>query len=128
MSEKVSLPIQCTDVRLRLAGDSSPDSTLATGSVELNKGLAVRIRVLKSSKGPFVKMPNFRIGDGDDAQWFDYVFPIGEYGKEIRQHINDYVLKEYEHKLTMADEEATAEATETAEAATEAGEDTPFEE
>ena len=128
MSEKVSLPIQCTDVRLRLAGDSSPDSTLATGSVELNKGLAVRIRVLKSSKGPFVKMPNFRIGDGDDAQWFDYVFPIGEYGKEIRQHINDYVLKEYEHKLTMADEEATAEATETPEAASEAGEDTPFEE
>ena len=127
MSEKVSLPIQCTDARLRLAGEKSPDSTLATGSVEVNGSLAIRIRVLKSKSGPFVKMPNFRIGQGEDASWCDYVVPVGEHGAAIRQHINDYVLKEYNHKVEMAAEEATTEAaTETAEATAEAGDDSPF--
>lgn len=128
MSEKVSLPIQCTDVRLRLAGEDSPDSTLATGTVEVNSGLAIRIRILKSKTGPFVKMPNFRIGEGENAQWFDYVFPVGKYGAAIRNHVNEYVLKEYNHKLAMAEEEATTEATEETAEADASADDSPFDE
>ena len=126
MSKKGSLPIRVTNVTLKLAGDDSPDSTLATGLAEVNGGLAIRIRVLKSKDGPFAKMPNFRIGEGDDARWFDYVFPTGEYGREIRNHINERVLKEYNHKLETYTDEVVVDEAETADA--DASDDSPFDE
>lgn len=124
MSKK-SLPIRVTNVTLKLRSDDSPDSTLATGLVELNSILNIRGRILKSKDGPFWKMPNFRIGEGDGARWYDYVFPTGEQGRELRDHINAKAVGHYELLLKNLSEEEETSVESDAELAEK---DTPFEE
>lgn len=117
-----SLPLKITDVSLKLSEEGSPEHTLATGLVVYNHGLKVRIRVMKSQNGPFAKLPNFRVGDGDGAKFFDYVFFGGEVAKALRDDLNDKVITEYDHKVKQYADEADAVQSTAA-----ADDDSPFE-
>ncbi|MCK5292499.1 MAG: hypothetical protein KAR39_10855 [Thermoplasmata archaeon] len=117
-----SLPLKITDVSLKLSEEGSPEHTLATGIVEYNYGIKVRVRVMKSQNGPFAKLPNFRVGAGDTAKFFDYVFFGGAAAKALRDNLNAKVIASYDHKVAEFAEEAEAvEATATV------SDDTPFE-
>ena len=123
MSE--SLLLKITDVEIRLASDSSPESTLATGRVVYNHGLIIRIRVMKSTKnGPFGKMPNFRIGEGDGARWFDYTYFGVPNARKLREEFNTAVVAAYEAKAGILGQAVEVAADESPDA-TEV-EDTPF--
>ena len=120
-----SLLLKITDVEIRLAKEGSPESTLATGRVTYNDGLHIRVRVMKSTKnGPFGKMPNFRIGDGDAARWFDYAYFGGPNARKLREEFNTAVVASYEAKAGILGQ-AVEVVTDQAPDATEV-EDTPF--
>lgn len=122
MSE--SLLLKITDVEIRMAGEDAPESTLATGRVVYNHGLFIRVRVMKSTKnGPFGKMPNFRIGEGDAARWFDYVYFGGPNARALREEFNTAVVKAYQAKAGILGQtvEVVVEAPEGTEV-----EDAPF--
>ncbi len=117
-----SLSLKITDVSLKLSEEGTPEHTLATGIVIYNHGLKVRVRVMKSQNGPFAKLPNFRVGEGDKARFFDYVFFGGEAAKALRDNLNAKVIAAYDHKVAEFSDEAEAvEVTGTA------SDDTPFE-
>lgn len=116
-----SLPLRITDVSLKLSEEGSPEHTLASGIVVYNHGLKVRVRVMKSQNGPFAKLPNFRVGQAEEAKFFDYVFFGGEVAKALRDDLNDKVIAEYDHKVKQyADETDAVQSTATAD------DDTPF--
>jgi len=120
-----SLLLKITDVEIRLASADSPESTLATGRVTYNHGLHIRVRVMKSTKnGPFGKMPNFRIGDGDAARWFDYAYFGGPNARKLREEFNTAVVASYEAKAGILGQAVEVVADEAPEA-TEV-DDTPF--
>jgi DNA-binding cell septation regulator SpoVG len=120
MSEDLVLKITKVDLELKPEG---PAHTLATGTVTYNSGLKVRIRVMDSQKGPFAKLPNFRIGEGNDAKFFDYVFFTGDNPKALRDDLNAKVIAEYNHIVTQYAEGEGVTSTD----ATDAEDDSPFE-
>ena len=123
MSEGLLLKI--TDVEIRMPSDTSPESTLATGRVTYNHGLHIRIRVMKSTKnGAFGKLPNFRIGEGDAARWFDYAYFGGPNARKLREEFNTAVVASYEAKAGILGQ-AVEVVADTAPEGTEV-EDTPF--
>lgn len=96
-----SLPLEITNVSIRLPGEKTPKSTLATGLVVYNGHLNIRIRVLHSKNGPFPKMPNFRIGEGDAAKWYDYAFFTGDHGEALRNDFQERVIAMYNAKVSV---------------------------
>lgn len=120
MAEDHVLKITSVDLELRPDG---PAHTLATGTVVYNAGLKVRIRVMDSKKGPFAKLPNFRIGEGKEATFFDYVFFTGDNPKALRDDLNAKVVAHYNFIVAQYAEGEGVTATD----ATDAEDDTPFE-
>lgn len=119
MSEDLSLKITKVDLQLKTDG---PAHTLATGSVTYNHGLRVRVRVMDSKTGPFAKLPNFRIGEGEAAKFFDYVFFTGDNPKALRDDLNAKVVAEYNHIVAQyAEGEAVTSGD-----AKDADDDSPF--
>jgi len=117
------LPLKITKVNLNLSKDG-PEHTLATGQVIYNGGLKIRIRVMDGKNGPFAKLPNFRMGDGAEARWFDYVFFGGNSPKALRDDLNAKVVAEYNHIVAQYEE---GEAVDTKTADADAGDDdSPF--
>lgn len=127
MSEK-TLPLTITNVSIRLPGEKTPESTLATGLVTYNESLNIRIRVLRSKNGPFPKMPNFRIGDGESARWFDYVFFTGDHQEALRKDFQDRIIAMYNAKATVLGKEVVTSEEVSIEADAELGDDEPFNE
>lgn len=119
-----NLPLKITKVNLNLS-KGGPEHTLATGQVIYNGALKIRIRVMDGKNGPFAKLPNFRMGDGNDARWFDYVFFGGDNPKALRDDLNAKVVAEYNHIVSQYEE---GEAVDTKTADTETDDDTPFDE
>jgi len=120
MAEDHVLKITKVNLELRPEG---PAHTLATGIVIYNGALKVRIRVMDSKKGPFAKLPNFRIGEGKEARFFDYVFFGGENPKALRDDLNAKVIAEYDHIVAQY---AEGEGVTTTDATDDADDDTPF--
>ena len=74
-----------------------PEGTCkATASVNINGCFAVRgIKIMESSKGLFVSMPSYKVGN----DYKDICFPITP---ECRKQLNDAVLGAYEQALTQS--------------------------
>lgn len=73
------------DVRVYPVKDSK--YTLANANVDINGVFAIRgVKVIRSEKGPFVAMPQYKDSHGD---YRDICFPCT---KEARQQFNDAVL------------------------------------
>ena len=74
-----------------------PEGTCkATASVNINGCFAVRgVKVMESSKGLFVSMPSYKVGN----EYKDICFPITP---ECRKQLNDAVLGAYEQALTQS--------------------------
>ena len=74
-----------------------PEGTCkATASVNINGCFAVRgVKVMESSKGLFVSMPSYKVGN----DYKDICFPITP---ECRKQLNDAVLGAYEQALTQS--------------------------
>ena len=68
--------------------------TLANANVDINGVFAIRgVKVIRSEKGPFVAMPQYKDSRGD---YHDICFPCT---KEARQQFNDAVLDAYEQSF-----------------------------
>lgn len=115
--------LKITNVSLELKPEG-PAHTLATGTVTYNSGLKIRIRVMDSQKGPFAKLPNFRIGEGKEAKFWDYVFFTGSNPKALRDDLNAKVVAEYNH---MVAQYAEGEGVTATDATDDAEDDSPFE-
>ena len=88
------------DVRVYPVKDSK--YTLANANVDINGVFAIRgVKVIRSEKGPFVAMPQYKDSHGD--------FPCT---KEARQQFNDAVLNAYEQSLRQAQQPDNAPAAE----------------
>ena len=87
------LPMQY-DVRIHSIQFDGP--CRATASLNINGCFAVRgIKVMESSKGLFVSMPSYKVGN----EYKDICFPITP---ECRKQLNDAVLGAYEQALTQS--------------------------
>jgi hypothetical protein len=93
------------DVRVYPVKDSK--YTLANANVDINGVFAIRgVKVIRSEKGPFVAMPQYKDSHGD---YHDICFPCT---KEARQQFNDAVLNAYEQSLGQAQQPDNAPAAE----------------
>ena len=93
------------DVRVYPVKDSK--YTLANANVDINGVFAIRgVKVIRSEKGPFVAMPQYKDSHGD---YHDICFPCT---KEARQQFNDAVLNAYEQSLRQAQQPDNAPAAE----------------
>ena len=62
----------------------------ASASITVDDSLVITgLKVIDGNKGLFVSMPNYKTKDGE---YKDSVFPLS---KELRQQIQEVVLKEY---------------------------------
>ena len=93
------------DVRVYPVKDSK--YTLANANVDINGVFAISgVKVIRSEKGPFVAMPQYKDSRGD---YHDICFPCT---KEARQQFNDAVLNAYEQSLGQAQQPDNAPAAE----------------
>ena len=98
------LPVEYA-VRIYPVKDSK--YTLANANVDINGAFAIRgVKVIRSEKGPFVAMPQYKDSHGD---YHDICFPCT---KEARQQFNDAVLNAYEQSLGQAQQPDNAPAAE----------------
>jgi stage V sporulation protein G len=80
---------------VRIFGAKSSGTQRATASVNINGAFAIRgVKVLESSKGLFVAMPQYKVG----SEYKDICFPCT---KESREQFNAAVMKAYEQALTQ---------------------------
>ena len=83
-----------TDIRMRLAKDSSKN-VMATASITIDDEFVVHdIKVISGSKGLFIGMPSRR--GGRDNEYKDIAHPIK---LETREHIQKLILDKYEEML-----------------------------
>ena len=88
--ENGATPMQ-VDVKIHTLHTSG--AVLANASVDLNGCFAIRgVRVVDSSKGPFVSMPGYKTSKG----YSDVCFPCT---KECRQQCNQAVLDAYQQEM-----------------------------
>lgn len=88
------------DVRIFGAKDSG--ATRATATVNINGIFAVRgVKVLESSKGLFVAMPQYKVG----SDYKDICFPCT---REAHEQLSNAVMKAYEQALTQTQAQGSA--------------------
>ena len=88
------------DYDVRIFGAKSSGTQRATASVNINGAFAVRgVKVLESSNGLFVAMPQYKVG----SDYKDICFPCT---KESREQFNAAVMKAYEQTLTQTQHQA----------------------
>ena len=91
------LPI---DYDVRIFGAKNSGTQRATASVNISGAFAIRgVKVLESSKGLFVAMPQYKVG----SDYKDICFPCT---KESREQFNAAVMKAYEHALSQTQTQA----------------------
>lgn len=89
---------------VRIFGAKSSGTQRATASVNINGAFAIRgVKVLESSKGLFVAMPQYKVGSG----YKDICFPCT---KESREQFNAAVMKAYEQALNQKQSQAQSDA------------------
>ncbi|WP_283608489.1 SpoVG family protein [Faecalispora anaeroviscerum] len=93
-SAEQSMPMK-VDVKI---GSIRPEGSVrAIASVNLNNCFAIRnVKVVDSSKGPFVAMPSYKAGNGE---YKDICFPVTA---AFRQQLNTAVLDAYHQALTQS--------------------------
>ena len=83
------------EMDVRIYSINTSGNVLANASVTLGGCFAVRnLRIVNSSKGPFVSMPSYRTSEGPK----DVCFPCT---KEFRQEFHQAVLDAYQQALTQ---------------------------
>lgn len=99
-----SLPMK-VDVKI---GSIRPEGNIrAYASINLNDCFAVRnVKIVDSSKGLFVAMPSYKVGN----DYRDICFPIT---KEFREQINQAVTNAYHQALTQSQSSNQQKAGET---------------
>lgn len=86
------------EMDVRIYSINTSGNVLANASVTLGGCFAVRnLRIVNSSKGPFVSMPSYRTSEGPK----DVCFPCT---KEFRQRFQDTVLNAYRQELAQLHE------------------------
>jgi stage V sporulation protein G len=89
---------------VRIFGAKNEGTQRATASVNVNGIFAVRgVKVLESSKGLFVAMPQYKVGN----DYKDICFPCT---KEAREELNNAVMNAYEQALTQKQTQAQTDA------------------
>ena len=92
------------DYDVRIFGAKSSGTQRATASVNINGAFAIRgVKVLESSKGLFVAMPQYKVG----SEYKDICFPCT---KESREQFNAAVMKAYEQALNQKQSQAQSDA------------------
>ena len=92
------------DYDVRIFGAKSSGTQRATASVNINGAFAIRgVKVLESSKGLFVAMPQYKVGN----DYKDICFPCT---RESREQFNAAVMKAYEQTLTQTRQQAETPA------------------
>lgn len=72
----------------------------AYASINLNDCFAIRnVKVVDSSKGLFIAMPNYKTGNGE---YKDICFPVT---KEFREQLNNTVIDAYNQALTQSQQQ-----------------------
>ncbi|MDD3963156.1 MAG: SpoVG family protein [Synergistaceae bacterium] len=99
---KRQLPIEYD---VRILSIRTNGSTLATASVNINGAFAIRgVKVMDSSKGPFVSLPGYKAGNGE---FKDICFPCT---KEARQQFDGAVMDAYQQALTQVQSQSQRSA------------------
>ena len=81
------------DFDVRIYGAKDTGTQRATAGVNINGIFAIRgVKVLESSKGLFVAMPQYKVGE----EYKDICFPCT---KEAREQFNSAVMTAYEQAL-----------------------------
>ena len=89
---------------VRIFGAKDNGTQRATANVNVCGIFAVRgVKVLESSKGLFVAMPQYKVGN----DYKDICFPCT---RESREQFNAAVMKAYEQTLTQAQQQAETPA------------------
>ena len=89
---------------VRIFGAKNNGTQRATANVNVNGIFAVRgVKVLESSKGLFVAMPQYKVGN----DYKDVCFPCT---KEAYEELNNAVLNAYEQALTQKQTQAQTDA------------------
>ena len=89
---------------VRIFGAKDNGTQRATANVNVCGIFAVRgVKVLESSKGLFVAMPQYKVGN----DYKDICFPCT---KESREQFNAAVMKAYEQTLTQTQQQAESPA------------------
>lgn len=92
------------DYDVRIFGVKSSGAQRASASVNINGAFAIRgVKVLESSKGLFVVMPQYKVG----SEYKDICFPCT---KESREQFNAAVMKAYEQALNQKQSQAQSDA------------------
>lgn len=96
--ENTARPMK-VDVKI---GSIRPEGNIkAYASVNLNGCFAIRnVKVLDSTKGLFVSMPSYKVGNGE---YKDICFPVT---KEFREKLNSAVLNAYQQALLQTQSQA----------------------
>ncbi|MDD3778456.1 MAG: SpoVG family protein [Proteiniphilum sp.] len=90
---------------MRILSIRTNGSTLATASVNINGAFAIRgVKVMDSSKGPFVSLPGYKAGNGE---FKDICFPCT---KEARQQFDGAVMDAYQQALTQVQSQSQRSA------------------
>jgi stage V sporulation protein G len=91
------------DYDVRIFGVKSSGAQRASASVNINGAFAIRgVKVLQSSKGLFVAMPQYKVG----SEYKDICFPCT---KESREQFNAAVIKAYEQTLNQKQSQAQSD-------------------
>ena len=92
------------DYDVRIFEVKSSGAQRASASVNINGAFAIRgVKVLESSKGLFVAMPQYKVG----SEYKDICFPCT---KESREQFNAAVMKAYEQALNQKQSQAQSDA------------------
>ncbi|HBR09342.1 MAG TPA: SpoVG family protein [Clostridiales bacterium] len=92
------------DYDVRIFGVKGSGAQRASASVNINGAFAIRgVKVLESSKGLFVAMPQYKVG----SEYKDICFPCT---KESREQFNTAVMKAYEQALAQKQSQAHSDA------------------
>ena len=90
------------DYDVRIFGAKSSGTQRATASININGAFAIRgVKVLESSKGLFVAMPQYKVG----SDYKDICFPCT---KESHEQLNSAVMNAYEQALTQKQTQSEA--------------------
>ena len=99
-AERQTAPVEYS---VRIFGAKDSGMQRASATVDINGVFAVRgIKVLEGSKGVFVSMPQFKVGN----EYKDICFPCT---KESREQFNRVVLDAYEQALALKQSDAPSQ-------------------
>lgn len=92
-------------VDVKISSIRQEGNVKAHASINLNDCFAIRnVKVVDSSKGLFIAMPNYKTGNGE---YKDICFPVT---KEFREQLNNAVIDAYNQALTQSQQQKAQDA------------------